>query len=76
MVRSEVGKPIHKIATHAVKLWKDFGDTVLKMPKDKRAAWLAERKAEIIEKLNKDLARPWFGWKKDGSVVHDLGDMT
>ena len=46
------------------------------MPKDKRTAWLAERKAEIIEKLNKDLARPWFGWKKDGSVAHDLGDMT
>ena len=75
-VRSELGEPIHKIATRAVKLWKEFDDTVFNLPKEKRAAWLAERKAEIIEKLNKDFAKPWFGWKKDGSVALDLGDMT
>ncbi|KAL4066936.1 hypothetical protein J3A83DRAFT_4165578 [Scleroderma citrinum] len=75
-VRSELGEPIHKVANRAVKLWKEFDDTVFKMPKDKRAAWLAERKAEIIEKLNKNFAKPWFGWKKDGSVALDLGDMT
>lgn len=28
------------------------------------------------QKLNADFAKPWFGWKKDGSVVDDLGDMT
>ncbi|KAF9485144.1 fatty acid synthetase alpha subunit [Pholiota conissans] len=75
-VRSELGEPIHKVATRAVKLWKEFDDTVFKMPKEKRALWLAERKKEIIEKLNKDFAKPWFGWKKDGSVAFDLGDMT
>ncbi|KAG9315241.1 hypothetical protein JVU11DRAFT_4375 [Chiua virens] len=75
-VRSELGEPIHKIATRAVKLWKEFDDTVFSLPKEKRAAWLAERKTEIIDKLNKDFAKPWFGWKKDGSVALDLGDMT
>ena len=75
-VRSELGEPIHKIATRAVKLWKELDDTVFNLPKEKRAAWLAERKAEIIEKLNKDFAKPWFGWKKDGGVALDLGDMT
>ncbi|EIW84299.1 fatty acid synthase [Coniophora puteana RWD-64-598 SS2] len=75
-VRSELGEPIHKVATRAVKLWKEFDDTVFKMPKDKRGPWLAERKAEIIEKLNANFAKPWFGWKKDGSVALDLGDMT
>ncbi|KAH9945014.1 fatty acid synthase [Epithele typhae] len=75
-VRSELGEPIHKIATRAVKLWKEFDDTVFKMPKEKRAAWLAERRAEIIAKLNKDFAKPWFGWKKDGTVVEDIADMT
>jgi fatty acid synthase subunit alpha len=75
-VRSELGEPIHKIGTRAVKLWKELDDTVFNLPKEKRAAWLAERKAEIIEKLNKDFAKPWFGWKKDGSVALDLGDMT
>ncbi|RPD59601.1 fatty acid synthase [Lentinus tigrinus ALCF2SS1-6] len=75
-VRSELGEPIHKIATRAVKLWKEFDDTVFKLPKDKRVVWLTERRAEVIAKLNKDFAKPWFGWKKDGSVVEDIADMT
>ena len=75
-VRSELGEPIHKVATRAVKLWKEFDDTVFKLPKEKRGLWLAERKEEIIGKLNKDFAKPWFGWKKDSSVATDLSDMT
>jgi fatty acid synthase subunit beta len=75
-VRSELGEPIHKVATRAVKLWKEFDDTVFKLPRDKRMPWLAERRAEVIKKLNADFAKPWFGWKKDGSVAEDLGDMT
>jgi fatty acid synthase subunit alpha, fungi type len=59
-----------------MKLWKELDDTVFKLPKEKRELWLAERKEEIIGKLNKDFAKPWFGWKKDASVATDLGDMT
>jgi fatty acid synthase subunit alpha len=75
-VRSELGEPIHKVATRAVKLWKEFDDTVFKLPKEKRQAWLIERRAEIIEKLNNDFAKPWFGWKKNGSIALYLNDMT
>ncbi|RDB25744.1 Fatty acid synthase subunit alpha [Hypsizygus marmoreus] len=75
-VRSELGEPIHKVATRGVKLWKEFDDSVFKLPKEKRAAWLAERRDEVIGKLNKDFSKPWFGWKKDGSVAFDLADMT
>ena len=75
-VRSEIGEPIHKVATRAVKLWKEFDDTVFKLPRGKRTPWLAECRAEVIKKLNADFAKPWFGWKKDGSVAEDLGDMT
>lgn len=75
-VSSELGEPIHKIATRGVKLWKEFDNTVFAMPKDKRAAWLAERRAEIIEKLNKNFQKPWFGWKKNGKAAEDLSDMT
>jgi fatty acid synthase subunit alpha len=75
-VRSELGEPIHKIATRGVKLWKEFDDTVFKLPKEKRIQWLVEHRAEVIGKLNTDFAKPWFGWKKDGSVAEDLGDMT
>ncbi|KZS94178.1 fatty acid synthase [Sistotremastrum niveocremeum HHB9708] len=75
-VKSELGEPIHKIATRGVKLWKEFDDTVFKMPKEKRVEWLAKNKDSVISKLNKDFAKPWFGQKKDGTVVDDIASMT
>ncbi|KAL0065236.1 fatty acid synthase alpha subunit Lsd1 [Marasmius tenuissimus] len=75
-VRSELGEPIHKVATRGVKLWKEFDDTVFKMPKEKRETWLVEHRDEVIEKLNRDFSKPWFPMKKDGTVAKDLGDMT
>jgi fatty acid synthase subunit alpha, fungi type len=75
-VRSELGEPIHKIATRGVKLWKEFDKSVFSLPKEKRTAWLAERRAEVIDKLNKDFQKPWFGWKKDGTAAEDISDMT
>ena len=75
-VRSELGEPIHKIATRAVKLWREFDDTVFAQPRDKRAAWLEAKKDYVIDRLNKDFNKPWFGQKADGTVVSDLGLMT
>ncbi|KAG8724432.1 3-oxoacyl-[acyl-carrier-protein] synthase [Ceratobasidium sp. 395] len=75
-VQSELGEPIHKVATGGVKLWKEFDDTVFKLPKKKRAAWLAQNKHTVIEKLNKDFAKPWFAQKANGTVVGDIADMT
>ncbi|KIO16925.1 hypothetical protein M407DRAFT_12583 [Tulasnella calospora MUT 4182] len=75
-VRSELGEPIHKVATRGVKLWKEFDNTVFNMPKEKRVAWLTQNRDSVIEKLNKDFSKPWFGWKKNGAVVPDIGDMT
>ena len=48
----------------------------LRQPNPKRAAWLAERRAEIIEKLNEDPEKPWFGRENDGTAAEDLGGMT
>lgn len=75
-VRSELGEPIHKIATRGVKLWREFDDTVFSQPRDKRAAWLEAKKDYVISRLNKDFNKPWFGEKADGTIVSDLGQMT
>ncbi|KAL7423454.1 hypothetical protein Q5752_001034 [Cryptotrichosporon argae] len=75
-VRSELGEPIHKIATRGVKLWREFDDTVFALPRDKRAAWLESKKDYVIDRLNKDFNKPWFGAKADGTVVSDIGQMT
>ena len=74
-VRSELGEPIHKVATRGVKLWKEFDNTVFALPREKRGAWLAERKDYVIGRLNKDFQKPWFAAKEGGKVC-DLGDMT
>lgn len=75
-VRSELGEPIHKIANRAVKLWREFDDTVFNLPREKRGAWLEGKKAYVIDKLNKDFNKPWFGEKADGTVVDDIAQMT
>ncbi|PWY75218.1 beta subunit of fatty acid synthase [Aspergillus sclerotioniger CBS 115572] len=74
-VRSEMGQPIHKLATRGVRLWADFDQTLFKHPRPKMVEELAKRKTEIITRLNKDYAKPWFGQDAKGQPA-DLADMT
>ncbi|KAK6202274.1 S-acyl fatty acid synthase thioesterase [Scheffersomyces amazonensis] len=73
-VRSEMGEPIHKIATRGVMLWKELDDTIFSLPKNKLLEALTKKKDYIIDKLNKDFQKPWFG--KNAKGVCDLEDMT
>jgi fatty acid synthase subunit beta len=63
------------IATRAVKLWKELDETIFSLPKDRRLQVLREKKNYIIQRLNADYQRVWFGKRLDGSVV-DLEEMT
>ncbi|KAJ1910189.1 fatty acid synthase alpha subunit Lsd1, partial [Mycoemilia scoparia] len=74
-VMSELGEPIHKVATRGVRLWKEFDDTIFSLPRDKRAAVIQAKKDYIIRRLNADFQKPWFGKKLDGTPV-DLEEMT
>jgi Fatty acid synthase subunit beta/Fas1-like, helical len=73
-ISSGLGKPIHKVATCSIKLWREFKNLVFKLPKDKHVAWLVQNADSVISKLNKDFMKPWFAQKKDGTPVKDLGD--
>ncbi|KAK0643318.1 acyl transferase domain-containing protein [Cercophora newfieldiana] len=74
-VRSEMGEPIHKLATRGVKFWAEMDQKIFSLPKEKRVAELKKNKAYIIKKLNDDFQKVWFGQDKDGKAV-DLEDMT
>ncbi|KAI0856757.1 sterigmatocystin biosynthesis fatty acid synthase subunit beta [Xylaria cubensis] len=74
-VTSEMGQPIHKLATRGVRLWKDLDDTIFSLPKPERKPALLKRKDEIIRRLNADFAKPWFGQDTNGQPV-DVEDMT
>lgn len=73
-VRSEMGEPIHKIATRGVMLWKELDETIFNLPKNKIVEALTKKKDYIINKLDKDFQKPWFARNSQG--VCDLEEMT
>ena len=75
-VRSEMGEPIHKIATRAVLLWKYLDKEVFSLRDPaKRLEALQDRREQIISRLNSDYAKPWFAVKSHGQNV-EIEDMT
>ncbi|KAI0243885.1 fatty acid synthase alpha subunit Lsd1, partial [Massospora cicadina] len=74
-VKSELGEPIHKVATRGIKFWKEMDDLVFNLPRNKRQPVLEAKKDYIIKRLNEDFQKPWFGRKADGKAA-DLQDMT
>jgi fatty acid synthase subunit beta, fungi type len=75
-VNSEMGQPIHKLATRGVILWKDLEKTIFSI-KDpaKRLVALQKSRTPIISRLNSDFAKPWFGINSAGECV-EVEDMT
>ena len=74
-VRSEMGEPIHKLATRGVKFWAEMDQKIFNLDKAKRVPELKKNREYIIQKLNDDFQKPWFGRNKAGDCV-DLEDMT
>ncbi|RDK41573.1 beta subunit of fatty acid synthase [Aspergillus phoenicis ATCC 13157] len=75
-VRSEMGEPIHKIATRGVLFWAEMDRTVFSIADKKaRAAFLQENKKRIIDRLNNDFQKVWFGRDSDGKAC-ELNEMT
>ncbi|EMG45417.1 Fatty acid synthase beta subunit dehydratase, partial [Candida maltosa Xu316] len=73
-VRSEMGEPIHKIATRGVMFWKELDETIFNLPKNKLLEGLNKKRDYIIKKLNNDFQKPWFA--KNANGVCDLQEMT
>ena len=74
-VRSEMGEPIHKLATRGVRFWAEMDQKIFSLDKGKRVPELKKQREYIIKKLNDDFQKVWFGRKTDGRTV-DLEDMT
>ncbi|KAG9248120.1 fatty acid synthase subunit beta dehydratase [Calycina marina] len=74
-VKSEMGEPIHKLATRGVRLWSELDQTIFNLDKPKRTVKLAEKRDYIIKRLNDDAHRVWFAQTAD-STTAELQDMT
>ncbi|KAI1081992.1 fatty acid synthase beta subunit [Whalleya microplaca] len=76
-VRSEMGEPIHKLATRGVIFWAEMDQKLFSLPKEKRLLELKKpgMRDYIIRRLDADFQKPWFGRTASGKSV-DLGEMT
>ncbi|KAL9056394.1 MAG: hypothetical protein Q9162_002985 [Coniocarpon cinnabarinum] len=74
-VRSEMGEPIHKLATRGVQFWAEMDQKIFSLDRKKRLPELQKNRDHIIKKLNDDFQKVWFGRNKAGDCV-DLEDMT
>lgn len=74
-VNSELGQPIHKIATRGVLLWAELDKTLFSLPKAKQMVELNRQRDYYIQRLNKDFQKVWFGCNSAGEAV-DIKDMT
>ena len=74
-VLSEMGQPIHKIATRGVLLWSEMDRMIFSLKGEKRLDALQTNKAHIIRKLNADYSKVWFPKGASGEPV-DLEAMT
>lgn len=75
-VMSEMGQPIHKLATRGVMLWSELEKTVFSLEKSKRVAALQKRREYIIQRLNDDFQKVWFGRNLQTGQAIDIEDMT
>ncbi|KAK4234872.1 acyl transferase domain-containing protein [Achaetomium macrosporum] len=75
-VESEMGQPIHVLATRGMMLWKEFDRRIFSIKdKEKRLEYLRLHRDEIADRLNRDFFRPWFAVDDSGNNV-ELADMT
>ncbi len=76
-VRSEMGEPIHKLATRGVIFWAEMDKNIFSLSKEKRREELKKKEVHdyIIRRLNDDFQKPWFGRTISGRAV-DLDEMT
>ncbi|KKA25346.1 [Acyl-carrier-protein] S-acetyltransferase [Rasamsonia emersonii CBS 393.64] len=74
-VLSEMGEPIHKLATRGVLFWHELDQKIFSLDKAKRVPELKKNRDYIIKKLNDDFQKVWFGRNSAGETV-DLEDMT
>ncbi|KAH8885019.1 hypothetical protein GQ53DRAFT_829395 [Thozetella sp. PMI_491] len=75
-IKSEMGENIHVLANRAAILWRELDEQIFSIrAKQDREAKLAQRREEIIRRLNTDYCRPWFPVDASGRAV-EVRDLT
>lgn len=74
-VTSEMGEPMHMLATRGAKFWSEMDERVFSKPPAQQLRFLRENRDYVIQRLNQDFQKVWFGLDDTGKSV-DLQRMT
>ncbi|KAL4789031.1 acyl transferase domain-containing protein [Aspergillus venezuelensis] len=75
-VVSEMGQPMHVLATRAMRLWHEFDRRFFSINNSKQLELaLHQHRQEIVTRLNADYARPWFAMRGNGEPT-ELADLS
>ncbi|KAL2864066.1 acyl transferase domain-containing protein [Aspergillus lucknowensis] len=74
-VKSEMGEPIHKLATRGVLLWAELDKEIFSLPAAQQLEELQRRKGSLMKRLNADFQKVWFGIDQEGNPV-EISEMT
>ena len=75
-VTSEMGQPVHVLATRGACFWAEMDRMVFKLQKKDRVKILNEKRSYIISRLNADFQKVWFAQKELSHTACELGEMT
>ena len=76
-VLSEMGQPIHKLATRGVLFWAEMDRKIFRIEnRTRRAAEIKKQRGYIIHRLNSDFQKVWFGKKLATGESVDIEEMT
>jgi fatty acid synthase subunit beta len=75
-VNSEMGQPMHVLATRGMCLWQEFDRRFFSIrDSQKRVSTMRHYRDEVIARLNEHYARPWFAKTAAGQFV-EIEDLT
>ena len=76
-VQSEMGQPIHKLATRGVLFWAEMDRKIFSIEnRTERATETKKQRNYIIRRLNSDFQKVWFGKKLATGEAVDIEEMT
>jgi enoyl reductase-like protein len=71
-IQSELGEPIHKIATRGVLFWRELDEKFFSITnKDALKAALMKNKNYIITRLNEDFQKPYCTYRRERSACEE-----
>lgn len=74
---SNLGEPMHVLATRGMRLWAELDETLFNKPREKMVEMLHKRQAYYIARLNSDYQKVWFAHDyATDKPLNDVSDMT